>query len=108
MGAVVSRARRSYPIEPGQPEKVYFLRSGARGPIKIGKARDVQRRVDEIKAGNPYELRVLAVMPGGRAEERELHERFAHLRLRGEWFRPAAELRDFVKQVRESQSGGQS
>jgi len=30
--------------------------------------------------------------------EVRLHARFRHLRMRGEWFRPAPELHDFIKE----------
>ena len=33
----------------------------------------------------------------GQREERRLHEKFAHLRLHGEWFRPDTELVDWIR-----------
>jgi hypothetical protein len=46
----------------------------------------------DIRSGNPTQLRLLAVVPGGREVEQELHARFSHLRRRGEWFDRAPEL----------------
>ena len=54
--------------------------------MKIGWARSVAKRLGELQIGSPVKLRLLLAMPGSRAREAELHERFAHARLRGEWF----------------------
>jgi hypothetical protein len=36
-------------------------------------------------------------MEGGRESEAAHHQRFAHLRVRGEWFRPDAELLEYIE-----------
>jgi hypothetical protein len=41
-------------------------------------------------------------MPGGEAAERILHAKFAHLRVRGEWFRYTDKLRRFIEQGAEA------
>jgi hypothetical protein len=42
-------------------------------------------------------LALLATLPGGYKEEREIHEKFAHLRFdRTEQFAPATELMEFI------------
>jgi hypothetical protein len=33
-------------------------------------------------------------------DEQELHQRFAHLRIRGEWFRPASDLMAFINSLK--------
>lgn len=72
---------------------IYFVQAGNGGPIKIGRTSLVVRyRVRELQIGCPYELLLLATMPGGLAKERALHARFRGDRLRGEWFRPSPEL----------------
>ena len=38
------------------------------------------------------------MMDGGAEKERELHERFAHLRIKGEWFWPGEELLHFIRE----------
>lgn len=76
---------------------IYFLRCNcANGFIKIGIARDLSQRIDKLKAASPYELEVIRVLPGGRPEERAIHERFAHCRHRGEWFKPEADLIAYI------------
>jgi hypothetical protein len=80
------------------PEIVYFIRSGTDGPIKIGKASDVMRRLSGLQSAHAEELRLLATTRA--VTEDELHQRFAHLRMRGEWFRAEPELLAFIDSMR--------
>lgn len=66
---------------------VYFIQAGGNdGPIKIGIASDPDERLGNMQIGNHEELFMLAVVPGTVAMERDLHDRFAAGRIRGEWF----------------------
>lgn len=65
---------------------VYFVQAGEGGPIKIGIGADPDERLHAMQIGNHAELFLLAAIPGTAAMERELHERFAAGRIRGEWF----------------------
>ncbi len=67
---------------------VYFLQASIGGPIKIGWSRDVAARVWAMQTGCPFELLVLATMPGEQRQERELHFRFRFAAIDGEWFHP--------------------
>lgn len=69
-----------------QPSYVYFIQSGADGPIKIGLTNKPTRRVPELQTGNPRELLLRHVIPGDMAVEKQLHVRFEPARIRGEWF----------------------
>lgn len=73
---------------------VYFAAAGDR--IKIGWSRKVASRIAQLQTGNPEPVRLLATMPGGVSKERELHRRFAHARLAGEWFTATPDLEEFV------------
>ena len=55
---------------------VYFVLSGD-DHVKIGRARDACRRLVGLQIGCPTPLWLVAVVPGGRAREKQLHERFA-------------------------------
>lgn len=72
-------------VAPRQPATVYFI-AGETGAVKIGSARDVQKRLVDLQCGSPITLRVLATTGGGQKQEREYHRRFASSRLHGEWF----------------------
>lgn len=77
---------------------VYFIQcGGAWGPIKIGTTEGNPRaRLAAMQTGNPQDLRLLHAIPGGQDTESGLHNMFAHLRIRGEWFRGDDELRGFI------------
>lgn len=83
---------------------VYFAQDLNGGPIKIGHSIDVSARIKTLESHYGRPLALLATRPGGKDEERAVHERFAHLRLidsgrqgrQPEQFRPAAELMEFI------------
>lgn len=74
----------------------YAIQAGEGGPVKIGVTRDPVQRLKTLQTGNPETLRGLAawrVLPG---EERLIHDDFASVRIRGEWFHPTPELLEYV------------
>lgn len=79
--------------------RVYFVQSGLEGPIKIGASSNVKQRLVDLQMGSPQPLKLLAQVRGSKREEREVHRRFAHLRVRGEWFSPAAELIEYISTI---------
>lgn len=82
----------------GKTSYVYFLRVGESGPIKIGFTKRIRYRLVTVQVDNPCLVWLLAVFPGGRKEEFELHKKFAKYRLYGEWFDPNEELLAFINQ----------
>lgn len=64
---------------------VYFVRGGDR--VKIGWSRKVALRVSQLQTASAEQLELLGEMPGTLDTERALHDTFAPLRVRGEWFR---------------------
>ena len=70
---------------------VYFIGSEI-GPIKIGMAIDVGKRLISLQACSPCKLSVLATTTGGIKAERIYHRQFTAHRLHGEWFNPAPEI----------------
>ena len=88
-------------VDPGARKGVYFVQSG--GFIKIGVAFDVRARWAGERTDNPHPVERLGYIPVrgdtctmAYALERELHERFASYRHRGEWFRANAGLLEFI------------
>jgi hypothetical protein len=77
---------------------VYFIAAGSPPEaVKIGYTlRDAGARLNGIQTSNHLEVRLLGTIPGDRGVERALHRRFAHLRLRGEWFRWDASIKAFI------------
>lgn len=81
---------------------VYFVQQlDSIGLIKIGTSNDVTRRLSDISTGNPCELKLLLQYPcasqkDARGKEKLLHKNFAFCRKKGEWFSPAAQLRQLI------------
>ena len=70
---------------------IYFVQSGKKGPIKIGIASNVCKRIDELQIGNPYKLNLIAAIPVTSRKmatdiEKWMHRRFKTQHIRGEWF----------------------
>lgn len=76
---------------------VYFIQAGT-GYIKIGSTTDVKRRMCSLQTANAEQLNLLGVMKGSTAKEKSIHDRFKHLRVRGEWFRPGDDLLAFIRE----------
>lgn len=74
---------------------VYCIGSPERGIVKIGHSINPQKRLMELKTGNPFQLEVLAVIEGDDKKERELHEKFKDLRLAGEWFSYTHDIKEY-------------
>lgn len=81
------------------PQLVYFIQAGEGGPIKIGCSRSPIVRLNELQTGNAEKLVYCGAIPGGFELEQRLHERFASLRVAGEWFNAEPELVDYIRSV---------
>jgi DNA-binding transcriptional regulator YdaS (Cro superfamily) len=69
---------------------VYFVQAGEAGPIKIGYAADVSRRLTKMQADCPIKLRIVSTIPAGsRVTEKALHSSLSPHLIFGEWFEPA-------------------
>lgn len=82
---------------------VYFVQAGLAGrPVKIGHAQEMSRRIVSLQLGCPEPLEVLLAVAGERELERELHKRFAHLRIHQEWFRADRGLMSCILEMSQS------
>lgn len=87
-------------LDPEQRETViYFIQSENGGPIKIGRADDLAKRLVGLQVSRPDKLIVLAAAPGTVALERSLHSAFSDFREKGEWFSPTPALMRLVREV---------
>ena len=85
---------------------VYFIQSvKGKGYIKIGFSNNPKRRLREIQRYSPIELRIIAMIKGGREKEAELHRRFSKYRRYGEWFEPSQEILQFIINSTENVEG---
>lgn len=75
---------------------VYFIQAQSGGPIKIGKTtRDAYQRMANLQTSHHEKLILLATTE--RHLEEDLHERFKHLRLHGEWFQDKTMLLRWIQ-----------
>lgn len=93
----LDRIRQAIPLLPGHRQWYVYIVRAARGPIKIGMARDVKRRVIALQTTAAKRLRLLHHEAGDGKVERAAHKRLAAHRLTGEWFSPHPEVLQFVE-----------
>jgi hypothetical protein len=77
---------------------VYAIRDGEH--VKLGVASNVTLRMFSLQTGNPRPLTLVRswLVQNSQAIEEALHERYAALRLRGEWFAmPASVLNELAQ-----------
>lgn len=86
---------RSGRVLPTKGPHVYFIQAG--DAVKIGFSETVTKRFAGIQSNHPAELELLGTVPASADTERAYHERFAHLRIRGEWYRADQELLDAIE-----------
>jgi hypothetical protein len=73
--------------------------------VKIGIARNVHARVQNLQTASPEQLILLTSMPGGKETESVLHSAFAKERVRGEWFRLSGRVHRFLVEVLNAELG---
>jgi len=73
--------------ESRSPTQVYIIQE-EHGLTKIGRTKNFTKRLQQLSTIIPYKLSVIAVLNTELASkiELELHKRFAHRRVTGEWF----------------------
>lgn len=90
--------RRSVEYGLRQIALVYYLRR-CDGLIKIGTSRNLKRRMNTL--GKEHGPLTLLLTHGGDGDrEGEIHEKFAELRVTGEWFLARKRLTDWIRKCR--------
>jgi hypothetical protein len=86
---------------PESSHRVYFVRTS--DFIKIGFTTNLPQRLESLPFGTPHEVTLLHDMPGSFDFEVDMHRKFKHLRVKGEWFRAEQELLDFIEELKNEQ-----
>lgn len=86
------------------PYFVYFILNEDSNAIKIGRARDVAKRLKALQTSSPAHLKLLKTIQTEGSEaaaelEQSLHKQFWDLRLAGEWFKAHASLWEYIEQA---------
>jgi hypothetical protein len=84
-----------------QTHFVYFVLNEDSNAIKIGRARDLAKRMKALQTSSPALLKLMkAIQVEGSEEaqelERSLHKKFSETRLSGEWFQAEEELLKYI------------
>lgn len=82
--------------------RVYFIREGIEGSIKIGSSVNPKGRIATLQTANPTPLFLIGHIPGDVRLERILHNRFKMFRDSHEWFHPAPELLKYIEEALQS------
>ncbi|MFT4529569.1 MAG: hypothetical protein ACJAYO_000254 [Thalassolituus oleivorans] len=67
--------------------------------VKIGRTKNIETRLSNLKTGSSGELIVLALEPGDSTREREIHKKFSSCRRQGEWFVLTAPLLEHIRSI---------
>src|SRR4051812_41688845 len=76
----------------GHAGMIYFIEAVGHGRVKIGYAANPWKRLRQLQTGHPFELKMLACLPGELSDEQRLHKEFDSLRIGGEWFKLTPEI----------------
>lgn len=85
-----------------RPNKIYFITVPDRSKIKIGAATDPVARLGSLQSGSHVLLEILAVVPGGYAEEKALHFAFWPHHSHCEWFNAHADIWAAIKSIQDA------
>lgn len=79
--------------------EVYFIEAEGTGCIKIGVANCSWYRMKTLDTMCPVKLTLLGIIPTDKQGrlEKEIHQRFAAYRAKGEWFHAVPEILDYIK-----------
>lgn len=91
------------PPSPRKSTLVYFIQAET-GQIKIGVARDIEKRFAALQTMSPVKLTLVAQCEGGQPAEFAYHKRFAAHRLHGEWFSRCPEIEAEIERLNASPS----
>ena len=101
------RLSKNVPLEPAQGLLrrsltgwcyIYFIQDG--DAVKIGRAVDPNRRLDELQTAHKGELSLVAAVPAHASLEGAFHEKFAALQIGREWFTLSKSLVDFINELK--------
>jgi hypothetical protein len=66
-------------------DKTYVVENLNNGFIKIGCSCNVKQRIKVLQDATPDILELIGILPVG---EKYIHVKFAHARIKGEWYKP--------------------
>ena len=88
-------------INESEKGVVYLLKIKDTNQYKIGVSKDFDRRYNEISPKMPFELKTINLIKSFNIYdlEKELHEKFANKRIKGEWFELEEKDVEYIKSI---------
>lgn len=84
---------------------VYFMKPvGMRGPIKIGFSEAPMQRLESLARFSPFELEIIATLPGTMALEVNIHSCLWRSHSHHEWFHPTDEVIGLVEAIKRGEA----
>jgi Meiotically up-regulated gene 113 len=88
-----------------QAHFIYFILNEDSNAIKIGRARDLGKRIKALQTSSPAQLKLVRSIQVNSSKEAEvleksLHQQFREIRVAGEWFKANAELLEYIHNLK--------
>jgi agmatine/peptidylarginine deiminase len=85
---------------------IYAIQCGANGPIKLGIAKNAEKRLANLQVANHEKLQLVITQEtyDDHKIELELHRRCTAHHIRGEWFRPEGEVLVVIEEMRSAKA----
>lgn len=109
---IISSCGRAYSIDGSQvsqaTEFIYFVLNQDSNAIKIGRTKNVKKRLRTLQTASPAKLKLIKSIrvEGSAADaqklEQSLHKQFNDFRLSGEWFEASDSLLDYISRLETS------
>lgn len=81
---------------------IYFIKVEGLEPIKIGKTREIEKRLGGLQTSCPNDIVLLAKFVAFDHVEKLLHDRFKEHWIRGEWFAPVQDILFLIDSINEA------
>jgi hypothetical protein len=85
---------------------VYFMQGAITGNIKIGMTKSFRQRFSELNSSDVLVCLNTIEMHDDIETETDLHHKFRHLRIHGEWFTPGKDLLEYIAALPKSEHAG--
>ena len=87
-----------------QAHFIYFILNRDSNAIKIGHAKNLEKRIKTLQTSSPAKLTLIkSIQVGSSSEakelERSLHRKFNEIRITGEWFKAEVDLLEYINQL---------
>lgn len=75
---------------------IYFVLAKQAHKIKIGRSKNVAKRVDNLRTSCPFDIELIAKFEADAQMELDLHKHFKAHRTNGEWFKVCDEINNMA------------